>query len=229
MGVSQKLREAVAAGVIPKAYHAIVKRYGPAQLKRSVWDSQYSAGKCRWDTAGRALPSPGARRDMVLDVIDRYARGGAILDLGCGNGFTALEIEDSFASYLGVDISRVAINAATTRILTHPDRAGRASFIEADVSTFAPPRAFDLILFRESIYYLHGRQVAGVLRRCARFLTQKGVFIVRLHDRVRYAKTVNLIESTYHVLEELAPANDHSVVLVFMPDPSSLPPARGCP
>ena len=201
--------------MITRIYHALAKRYAPSGLKRRIWDQEYQSGQ--WDTSGRPADAALAARDPVLEAIDRYAGGGGILDLGCGSGLTALEITNFYSKYVGVDISENAVKRAAEEMARHPERAGKTSFVAADIARYAPAEAFKLILFRESIYYFPVYQVRRILRRYSLFLAPEGVFVARLHDRQRYRGIVSLIETKYKVVERLVPPGYAGVVLVFRP------------
>ena len=106
--------------------------YGPSFTKRFLWDGEYSQGK--WDfidhTAG----------DCVYPYLEKYARGGSILDLGCGPGNTASELPaTAYTSYLGVDISDVCLEKARRRSEAE-GRSDKNAFAPGDLLTYAPSR-----------------------------------------------------------------------------------------
>ena len=75
--------------------------YGPTKIKKALWDKEFSGDKWNFidDTAS----------DCVYAHLEKHARGGDILDLGCGPGNTANELaENAYTTYLGVDISESA-------------------------------------------------------------------------------------------------------------------------
>src|SRR5215813_5144182 len=79
-----------------------IQGYGPEGLKRKVWNHEYAGG--RW--AG--LESMAG--DCLYRHVEEHARGGDILDLGCGPGATGNELDEaSYRTYTGVDISDVAV------------------------------------------------------------------------------------------------------------------------
>src|SRR5688572_30340471 len=163
--------------------HAFIKRFGGAQAKQRVWNTEFSAGK--WDYLDNAHP---AARDFVLDVIEQYSEDGDILDLGCGSGGTGLEIRNIYRLYLGVDISQVAIQKAIDALQNSNDHTRKNDYIAADIATFVPPGTYSVIVFRESLYYFPLRTAAKLLVRYSAFLKPGGVFIVRIHDAQRHAK-----------------------------------------
>src|SRR5580658_7591782 len=58
--------------------------YGPTPIKKFFWDQEFSSGKWNFidDTSG----------DCVYSHLERFAKDGSILDLGCGPGNTANEL-----------------------------------------------------------------------------------------------------------------------------------------
>src|ERR1039457_6827003 len=129
--------------MIRKIISAIIKRWGSTSAKELVWDSEYRVGK--WDFAN-GRPSDVAR-DPIYGFLETYGAGGSVLDLGCGDGMTALEMKNNFEEYVGVDVSGVAIAKARVALTEEADRAGRVRFIASDISTFEPPSNFSVILF----------------------------------------------------------------------------------
>ena len=121
----------------------LLKSYAPANIKRLLWNKEFSGGK--WDfidnTAG----------DCVYSHLEKYAQNGSILDLGCGPGNTANELEaTSYRTYLGVDISEACLAKAIKRTKEN-GRADRNSFAQSDFINYVPTQQFDVILFRESM------------------------------------------------------------------------------
>jgi len=104
--------------------HALCKRYGPPFLKRKIWDREFSSGK--WGTGDLA-----DCHSAIIPVLEKYARGGNILDLGCGWGKTGLVLDPStYSEYLGVDISDVAVDRGNELCSLH-GRGERTGWLEA--------------------------------------------------------------------------------------------------
>jgi len=149
-------------------------------------------------------------------VIEKYSEGLDILDLGCGTGATGLEIADRYRKYVGVDVSEVAVTKATS-VVQEQAKQSKMKYMVGDVLSFVPNAMFSIILFRESLYYCPDRNVEALLRRYSGYLSPGGVFIVRLHDRVRYDGLVQTIESSFSIQERIAPTGGKAIVLVFSP------------
>lgn len=187
---------------------ALLQRWGPRPLKRRLWDHEFSHG--RWDGIAE---TPG---DPVYEVIVRHARGGSILDLGCGSGNTGCELPAGCCSaYLGVDVSGVALEAARRR----SEACGRGSinrYVQADIATFSPGEQHDLILFRETIYYLPERRIPAVLRRYSRCLRPGGVIVIRWYEAGRAGSLLRLASPALECVEDHR-LPDGGCILVLAP------------
>lgn len=192
--------------------NAVLKRWGAASTKQRIWDDEYKSGKWHHlDPAERA----GVRRDLIYEVLDRYTEGANILDLGCGTASTALELNSDYLTYLGVDISEIAIAQASEAVNRHAQLTHKTYFVVSDILRFVPDGRFGVILFRECLYYFPRYEVKAMLDHYAGFLSPSGVFVVRFHDRSKYETLVSMITREYEVVERLAPEFATEIVLVF--------------
>ncbi len=191
--------------------------YGPMAIKKAVWNKEFSEGKWNFidDTS----------TDCIYTHLEAHARGGDVLDLGCGPGNTANEIaEHAYHTYTGVDISDSALAKGQKRT-NENGRTAKNTFVCSDFLSYMPTRKFDVILFRESMYHVPYGQIHQLLDKYSQHLTKDGVFIVRLYlsDRsgkikFRVKKKIDLIRSDFEVLEERQyPDSGSSTVLVFRP------------
>ncbi len=155
-----------------KVVLAGLKSYGPASLKRYLWEREYSADK--WKFAENSIG------DCVYPVLEKYARNGSILDLGCGSGNTGNELSaNAYRSYLGVDISETCLNKARARSKAN-GRADKNTFVSGDFLSFAPNEHFDVILFRESMYHVPIPKIPSTIAHYSKYLRDGGVFVVRM-------------------------------------------------
>jgi SAM-dependent methyltransferase len=181
---------------IPKVKNILrgaLQRWGPQSLKQRLWDAEFASG--RWNFIQHT------EGDLVYSFISRYCVAGDILDLGCGYGNTAFELPSScYANYTGVDISTVALKSCAEKAIANRLSA-KTEFLCSDILTFIPARHYDLILFRESIYYIPERKIVPTLRRYAQFLTEEGVFLVRWHKSSEAYRLKNVIGSAFHIVE----------------------------
>lgn len=187
---------------------AALQGYGTDAVKRALWNHEFSGG--RWACLERTTG------DFVYRYVEASANGGSILDLGCGSGNTGTELlASSYSRYVGVDISDVAVAKAHARSVAD-GRAASNTYVRSDIVTYVPDRQYDVILFRDSIYYVRPRRhVSPTLERYAGYLTSSGVLIVRMYDvSGKYAAIVETIESRFHVVARDVTAS-RAMVLVF--------------
>jgi SAM-dependent methyltransferase len=177
--------------------------YGPEAIKRRIWEEQYSGPK--WEFRDH---SSG---DRLYGHLEEHARRGSILDLGCGSGNTAAELADSaYETYVGVDISEVALKKALRRT-RECGRESKNRFVRADFLAWKPTPAeqFDVILFRESMYFVPVQKVKDTLERYSKYLRDGGVFIVGLYlankqtrrDKSRPTAMLRIMETEFDVVE----------------------------
>ena len=188
---------------------ALLQAYGTAPVKKRLWDVEFSNG--RWD----CLDSTAG--DCVYPFLEKYANHGSILDLGCGSGSTGNELDTArYDHYVGVDISGVAIAKARERTAEN-GRTARNRYRQSDIFSYVPDRQFDVILFRDSIYYVPHRQINAMLQRYAQYLEEGAVFIVRMADGDKYRDIVETIETHFAVVDKHVVDDPKAVVLVFRP------------
>ena len=123
-------------------------------------DNRQSQGKYYWAI------EHGSRR--FLDRVTACAAGKDVLDYGCSTGDHALALAPIARSYLGIDISDVAIATAQQRA------AGlAASFQVADaMATGLPDASFDLVFGSGIVHHLDTERS---LREIARLLRPGGI------------------------------------------------------
>jgi SAM-dependent methyltransferase len=199
---------AVTLRKIRDRFRDLQQTHGSSQTKQRLWDEEFASG--RWD----CLDSTA--EDCVYERIERWAYGGSILDLGCGSGSTANEMEgDTFSHYIGVDISEVAVAKAQKRTEEN-GRGSKCQFVQGDVLSYEPSQKFDVILLRDSIYYIKRPQIKVVLTRYARWFTPDGVFIVRIwNGRGKLHEFVDAIRKDFEIVEEYQHEETGAVVVVF--------------
>jgi SAM-dependent methyltransferase len=191
--------------------------YGPSSVKRRLWDKDFAGGKWDFidDTAG----------DCIYPHLEKHAQGGDILDLGCGPGNTANELANgAYRSYIGVDISEVALEKAVKRTREN-GRADKNRFVNSDFLGYDPAQDFDVILFRESLYHVPYGQILPILEKYSKHLKKKGVFIVRLYagdntkkTKFRVARKLDLLKREFDVVESCEYDQPGTpTVLVFRP------------
>ena len=186
----------------------VLLAHGPKRIKRSLWNTEFARG--RWDNLAQT------HGDCLYPPLERYVNGGSILDLGCGSGNTGAELSaNAYRDYTGVDISDVATETAKKRAQEN-GRSEKNRYIQWDISSYEPTQLFDVILFRDSIYYVAGQKLKGMLDRYSKCLKPGGVFIVRLWSgRGSYKGIVDFVEGNFAVVEKTVSGPSETVVLIF--------------
>jgi SAM-dependent methyltransferase len=192
---------------IKNALRGTKQRWGSSWTKRRLWNQEFANG--RWDfienTSG----------DLIYGYIEKYSRNGSILDLGCGSGNTGCELNmEKYGEYTGVDISDVAIEKANQRSAAN-HRGKKNHYQQSYISTYTPSQKYNVILFRESIYYIPRPKIKPVLDHYSRFLKPDGVFILRSHDPRQREIILSLLGDAYAIVEQPSTTNIGPMVIVF--------------
>lgn len=186
----------------------LVQRHGTESLKRHIWNREYAEG--RWKCL-EAMPG-----NCVYPHLEKHARAGSILDLGCGPGAVGNELNAAaYSSYTGVDISDVAIEKARRRTDLN-GRTDKNEYFQSDILSYMPKKQYDVILFGDSLYYLPYLQIPGILARYSKYLKPDGVFIVRgWMWKKKHHTTIQDIERNFDVVERIYYGNSQMVLITF--------------
>lgn len=148
-----------------------------AEYRDGIWD--YLAGD-------EELPRFG----VVAAYCGRYAQGGDLLELGCGEGLLAARLAPgAVGRFVGVDMAETPI--ARARALEVPG----ATFVTADAATYEPEGTFTVIVFHEMLEYL--ADPAATVRRYERWLAPGGVFVVSQYRSPDNARTRRIWRSLH--------------------------------
>ena len=127
----------------------------------------------------------------------------------------------SLRRYVGVDISSEAIAQAEDRAATIEAPVGGDLFIAGsitDPSVLAlVGKDFDVILLRETIYYIDLDELPDFVSRLCAMLSTRGLVLIRIWDRFRYAAHVNAVRKLLSVVEEITPDGKPSILMVAAP------------
>lgn len=191
----------------------LLKSYGPTSIKKRLWEQEFTGG--HWDFID------DTRGDCVYGYLEKYARRGSILDLGCGPGNTANELAaDAYDTYVGVDISEAALEKGRRRSEKN-GRGKKNSFVQGDFIAYEPASQFDIILFRESMYHVPVGRIKPVLERYSAYLRPGGVVIVRMNTKGgklgRPKAMADLIASEFDLVEKREHGTDGATVIVVRP------------
>lgn len=147
---------------------------------RWSWNDQFRKGY--WVTLR-------SRSRIVVSLVEQLAGGGDVVEFGCGEGRLIGAVNpDVYRSYVGLDLSPVAIDAATRRA-----RKAGLEKCRFEVCRFEHwPGGADasLIIMEESLYYLKPRRQRRLLRRCLDRLDSGGRMVVTVHCATRHQSTL---------------------------------------
>ena len=154
------------------------------RLSKEWWEDDYARESLARTEGEAELP----RHLLVAGLARHYAPGGTILDIGCGTGGLTVPLRDTFAGraldYTGLDLSTIALEQAELRRDERPPSGGAPSgirFVQGDFDEFIPDRAFDAVIFSESLYY--AADPLRTIRRYTRALAPGGAIIVSMWRR----------------------------------------------
>jgi SAM-dependent methyltransferase len=188
----------------------LLQRYGTENIKRRLWNHEYRRG--RWNCLDSMAD------DCVYTHIEKHAKNGSILDLGCGPGAVGTELSGAaYHSYTGVDICDVAIEKARSRAAENR-RTEKNAYFQSDILSYVPKQYYDVIFFGDSIYYFSWQRIIEILNYYSKYLKQDGVFIVRTWTmKDKHQTIVHNIENDFDVVEKHPYAESQIVVIVFRP------------
>jgi SAM-dependent methyltransferase len=169
---------------------------GDAPASREAWEAQYRAGG--WEFM-RGLDEI-ARYAVIAAFAHRLAPGGAVLDVGCGEGLLVDHLRPlGYRRYLGIDLSESAVAQAASRADT------ATGFLVADAEGEPPAGPWDLVVFNESVYYFRDPQ--ATLARYEAELAPGGSFVVSTFRSRRADAVVAALLRRYRLVEETSVAN----------------------
>ena len=151
------------------------------------WDRMYAAG------AWECLRGPAQRpRHYIISglIRERFPHGAAVLDVGCGQGVVYPLIRGPRTTYVGIDISRSAIEGCRREFECDP----RATFIHAGFEDLSLDRAYDVVIFNEVLYYFPLDVVLPVFERAMRALQGvDGVIVVSMGDNPKASRVATIL------------------------------------
>ncbi len=176
----------------------IIQKYAPESVRTQAFNRDYMPG-------GKFYNTPHGRWHELYDLIAKYCCGESILNIGCGPGRTEEEMKRfSFYHCLGVDISPVSLEQAMERNKGGLDPE-KITFFQCDALDI-PKKifgTFQLILFRETVYYIPIKKFrALLLELAAKNLAPYGSFMVTVIDKHYYSGYINVIREEFIIEEE---------------------------
>jgi 2-polyprenyl-3-methyl-5-hydroxy-6-metoxy-1,4-benzoquinol methylase len=166
--------------------------------RETRWNREYAEGGWDWLRNLDEL----AHHCVLAGYVSYLKPGGSVLDVGCGEGVFQEQLRGAEGRYLGVDFEE-AVKKAQHKI------TATTHFAVADMNEFTTTETFDVIVFNESIYYLHDL-MAG-LRRYEQFLAADGVLLISMHGKERNDALWAEIDARYTVLDAVTMQNARGI------------------
>jgi 2-polyprenyl-3-methyl-5-hydroxy-6-metoxy-1,4-benzoquinol methylase len=158
-----------------------------------TWEAQYAAGK--WDFLAEL--SELSRFSVLAGYICHLKPGGAVLDMGCGQGALLSRLpSDSYSRYVGIDLSISAISVARKQ------QNERSTFLAADCENYSPEERFDVIVFNEVLCCL--RDPLQTVERYVHSLNSGGLLLVSLCSAARGSAVIGWrLRRAYATVDEV--------------------------
>ena len=179
-------------------------------MKRLAWKHDFQKGINIHDVEK-------GYRSAICDWVEKYVKGGDILDLGCSDGHVGLGLNMlSYNTYTGVDISDMAVSAAFAKLDSHgADRRRKNRFVQGEIAAYSPSMRPSVVLFKDSIYYLTKRDLTNALDHYRGRMKEGGVFIVQMDNIKRHGWIRELIMEKCKMIENLVYEDRDFMILVF--------------
>ena len=171
-------------------------------IYRSFWDSE---GSLHWgyfdETTGGDFLRASARLDEVMGAKGRIDASSYVLDLGCGNGNTALWLAQTYGCRVtGIDLSGVRVDNAKEMAAQQPEELQRLLRFEHGSATDLPfeDGEFTHVWSQATIYHVPDKEKA--LQESRRVLAQGGLLVL---DDLLKPKPVVSEQSRQYVYDRL--------------------------
>lgn len=148
-------------------------------IYRSLWDPD---GSVHWgyfdESTGNDFLRACANLDNTMIQKGQIDQDSKVLDLGCGNGTTAMQLHDQLGCEItGIDLSGVRVDNARSALKQRPQEVRSRVRFEKASATELPfdDGSFTHVWSQAVIYHVHEQEQA--LREAYRVLDDGGVFI----------------------------------------------------
>ncbi|WP_435357699.1 class I SAM-dependent methyltransferase [Emticicia sp. SJ17W-69] len=173
------------------------------------WDYFYASNRGENNNSATLI-----RNNVISTYIQHLKPNAKILDVGCGSGKLLNSINHlNYDSYLGIDISSIAINLAQENEIS---KRNNTQFEVADMMEFSTRTQYDIIIFNETIYYTPSADI--ILKIYRMFLDSNGIFIVSLiQNEYTFDIYKQIIGSGFRIIDETVVQNSknkHCVIVI---------------
>lgn len=152
-------------------------RHAPEDRRAALYAHAYDRIYSLYlEQAGDAIEEQtfGATRDQIALLGTLAPDGAAVLEVGCGTGLLAIELQKLNRKVVGVDVSNVALDRAR-----HYAAGTGAEFLKINGTALPFPDAnFDFAFSVEVLEHLHESDALPHLREVARVLRPGALYLV---------------------------------------------------
>lgn len=157
----------------------ILRRLGPVG-RRIAWDREF-------------LGTPsfvGPRSAVMNELCAKYLPGRRVIELACGRGDLWWRWGLKTASYVGYDVSPIAIANGTSL---------GGDFRVGTMEAWRPDGSFDMLVIEEGIYYVNGADQRAILKRA---FDAGAKVLLTVHDAAKHAKSLANCEAASKMMEK---------------------------
>ena len=151
-----------------------------------------------WYERERHLPYHRMLDDLEVEIVERYARGKQVLEVGCGTGLILGRVAQFAASARGIDLSGGMLAKAAERGL----HVAQASATELPIATSSVDVAYSFKVLA------HIPDIAGAMREMARVVRPGGWVLAEFYNARSIRRLVKAVKPPTAVSEK---TNDEHV------------------
>lgn len=165
--------------------------------------------------------SQGARIqdiDYVFSMQD--TENPFVLEIGCGNGRDAVEINKRSTHYLGIDISEKLIAIAKETV-------SGAHFEVADIETYTFPKNIDIVFAFASLIHVTKESLQKIMAQLFTSVSQNGLVFVSLKHSEKYKQVTKTDEFGVRTYWHYSQSDMADVASGFIIEHTSIQDIRG--
>jgi len=96
-----------------------------------------------------------------------------------------------------------------------PARAAKIHFHVGEIGSFTPATRLNVVLFKDSLYYLTRRAITEALDHYQQWLEPGGVFVVQMDNIKRHGWIRDLIRQRSTMIEDIESIDEDWMAMVF--------------
>lgn len=167
----------------------------------SRWDRMYARGE--WEFLRSSDQRP--RHYVISSIIrDRFPKGAAVLDVGCGHAILYPLLRGRGSSYTGIDVAEAVIRECIREF----GRSADCSFEAVALEDVDLADRFDVVVMNEILYYFRPHAVKRAFCRAQSLLrNDDGLVIVSMGSNPKVSRIWHLLAKLAQSEETITTAN----------------------